>query len=79
MLPAPEVPLPALPPAPVARIPPHPRLIDSVVCAAAELLAVPPQAVRPALYAAFQRAHELELDLETVVNSLRPVSGPSRS
>jgi len=59
-------------PAPAAPPPPHPRLVDSVVCAAADLLNVPPQGVRPALHAAFRRAQELGLDLETVVTTLAP-------
>jgi hypothetical protein len=48
--------------------PPH--LVDTVVCAAAEALGVPPPAVRPALLAAFQRAREVGLTTEDVEQAI---------
>jgi DNA-binding XRE family transcriptional regulator len=63
----------AQPPAPPA-LPPPPRalVVDAVVCVAADALAVPPAAVRSALYAAFQRARQLQLTLEDVESALAP-------
>jgi hypothetical protein len=60
---------PALP-SPVGP-PPRPRpptelIVESIVCAAAEALAVPPATVRPALRAAFQRAKAMELTVDEV-------------
>jgi hypothetical protein len=71
---------PTPPPAPVAPppepkpLPPDPRLVDSVVCVAADLLSVPPQAVRSVLYAAFRRAREVGLDVAMVEAALAPPS-----
>jgi transcriptional regulator with XRE-family HTH domain len=57
------------PPAPAAA-PPAPavpdRVIDAVVCAAAEALQVMPQAARPAVLAAFVCARELGLSVADV-------------
>src|SRR5262249_27556266 len=50
------------------------RLADSVVCAAAEAMNVPPTAIRHALLAAFQRAVALDLDLSTLIRGLSPPS-----
>jgi transcriptional regulator with XRE-family HTH domain len=59
---------PVPPPPPPA---PPPYLTDTVVCAAAEALNVPPPAVRPALLAAFRRAREVGLKVEDVEEALR--------
>jgi hypothetical protein len=63
-------PLPAAPPPP----PPLPAavLLDSVVCAAAEAMSLAPQALRPALLAAFARARDAGLAMEAVVEGLTP-------
>jgi hypothetical protein len=44
--------------------------IDSIVDAAAEAVGATPDAIRPAVEAAFVRAHELGLDVQTVVDRL---------
>jgi transcriptional regulator with XRE-family HTH domain len=57
-------------------------LVDSVVSAAAEALSTTPQAVRPAVLAAFERAKALELEIDAVRDALRPratESAPRRS
>jgi hypothetical protein len=59
---------PVPPPPPPA---PPPYLTETVVCAAAEALNVPPPAVRPALLAAFRRAREVGLKVEDVEEALR--------
>jgi hypothetical protein len=72
-------------PRPAAPVPPEkppsppapegvgtPLLVDSIVCATAEAMSLPPQAVRPALLAAFSRALALGLPLSTVVIALSP-------
>ena len=53
---------------------PAPLIVDSVVCVAADALAVAPEAVRGALHAAFRRARELRLTLEDVEKALAPVA-----
>ena len=66
---------PALPtgPAAVPAVPPPPdALVDSVVCAAANVLGVPPASLHPALHAAFARARVLNLDAATVAQVLAP-------
>lgn len=55
-----------------------PRLVDTVVCAAAEALNVPPPAARPVLLAAFGRAHEVGLSVEDVVKALGEPSKASK-
>jgi len=70
---------PALP-SPVGA-PPRPRpptelIVESIVCAAAEALAVPPATVRPALRAAFQRAKAMELTVDEVDAVLSPQAPP---
>jgi transcriptional regulator with XRE-family HTH domain len=50
---------------------PTERVVDAVVCAAAEAMQVVPQQVRPALLAAFACARELGLTLEDVERVLR--------
>lgn len=66
-----EVPAPGtMPPAPP---PPPPRLVvHAVVCVAADELAVAPDTVRRALYAAFKCARELRLSVEDVEKALEP-------
>jgi transcriptional regulator with XRE-family HTH domain len=70
------MPAPATPPAPQ---PPPPYLTDTVVCAAAEALNVPPPGVRPALLAAFRRAREAGLRVEDVERALRDVLEPKKA
>jgi len=65
---------PASPPKPAAGpqpSPPKPTSIspaaaDSVVCAAADAMNLPPRTLRPVLLAAFNRAHALGLSVEAV-------------
>ena len=61
-------------PAPPARAPAAApaHLVDSVVCAAAEAMNMPPQAVRSSVQAAFERAAALGLGLDDVRTTLRP-------
>jgi hypothetical protein len=71
--PPPAAPPPAVAPPPPPPPPPvSPRLVDTVVCAAAEALNVPPPAARPVLMAAFGRALEVGLSVEDVVKALSP-------
>jgi DNA-binding XRE family transcriptional regulator len=76
--PAPAVVAHVPPPAPVPPLPPPPPpipasvLVDSVVCAAAEAMGQSPQAMRPALLAAFARAHETGLAHAAIVAVLAP-------
>lgn len=77
-----EPPQPAAAPAP-AGPPPRPAvptsdLVDSVVCAAAEAIATTPQAIRPALLAAFDRAASVSLSVDEVRAALRPLPAPLR-
>jgi hypothetical protein len=53
--------------------PPHPRVAESVVCAAADVMQLTPSAVRPALLAAFKRARELGLNVEMIAEALEEV------
>jgi hypothetical protein len=69
VLPPPPPPAPA-PPPPVPVTPPD-RVVDAVVCAAAEAMQVMPQSVRPAVLAAFACARELGLTVEGVERVLR--------
>jgi hypothetical protein len=57
------------PPRPAPSLP---DLVDSVVCAAAEAVAMSPQAIRPALVAGFDRVASLALSVEEVRGVLRP-------
>lgn len=69
---APVAPAPA-PPPPVAaprREPSSRHLADSIVCAAAEAMQSTPQATRPALVAAFERAIALQMSAEEVLAAL---------
>jgi DNA-binding XRE family transcriptional regulator len=56
-------------------------LVDSIVCAAAEAVATTPQAIRPALLAAFERAALAALTVDEVRAALRvtAAASPSRS
>jgi transcriptional regulator with XRE-family HTH domain len=69
LLPPQEVAAPALPPPPPPRIPAR-VLVDSVICAAADAVAMLPDAVRPAILAAFARAEEAGLAMADVVEVL---------
>jgi DNA-binding XRE family transcriptional regulator len=62
-----EPPPPAPPPAT-----PTPVLVEAIVCAAAEAIGIAPQAVRPALIAAFARARDLGLTPDAIVGTLAP-------
>jgi DNA-binding XRE family transcriptional regulator len=70
------------PPPPVLSAPPAPPpiplsiLVEAVVCAAAEAMNLPPQAVRPAILAAFTRARDTGLSPEAVVAVLAPPEAP---
>jgi hypothetical protein len=67
-------------PAPPALPPPRPvlpeRVVDAVVCAAAEAMQVTPQQARPAVLAAFSCAQELGLVVEDVTRVLRKAPRP---
>jgi transcriptional regulator with XRE-family HTH domain len=60
---------PSTEPVRVSALPEH--LVDSIVCAAAEANATTPQAIRPALLAAFERAFAVGLTVEQVRGVLR--------
>jgi DNA-binding XRE family transcriptional regulator len=62
----PPLPSPAPPP------PPTRLVVQAVVCVAADELAVAPETVRRALYAAFKCARELRLSIEDVEKALEP-------
>ena len=64
----PEAPASVLPPPPPRPDPVH--LVDTVVCAAAEAMQLMPEAVRPALRAAFRRARMAGLSVEEVDDAL---------
>jgi DNA-binding XRE family transcriptional regulator len=73
--------VPAPPPAVAPAGPARPAvpvsdLVDSIVCAAAEATATTPQAIRPGLLAAFDRAASVQLSVDEVRATLRP-GGPS--
>jgi DNA-binding XRE family transcriptional regulator len=61
------LPSPAPAPAPVSAPIADDILVDAVVCAAAEAMAMTPQAVRPAIHAAFARARDARLTIEAVL------------
>jgi transcriptional regulator with XRE-family HTH domain len=54
-------------------------LVDSVVCAAAEAIGATPQAVRPALLAAFDRTASVGLTLDDVRGVLTPPAKTARA
>lgn len=80
--PPPPLPRPPPPPAPqaVAPVPaasptamaPRGLRAEGVIHAVCKALDVGPRAVRPAVYAAFRRAKELELTVDDVVQELAP-------
>src|ERR1700722_2929288 len=70
-LPPPQPPPP--PPAPALPDPVH--IVDTVVCAAADAVQLLPDAIRPALRAAFKRARLVGLTVEDVEAALGP-DGP---
>jgi transcriptional regulator with XRE-family HTH domain len=72
-MPEPARPIEGVSPAP-APAPPPPLhvLVDSVLCAAAEAMGVAPQAVRPAVLAAFARSCEARVSPEQIVATLTP-------
>lgn len=77
-------PAPVVAPAPAPEPPPRPLppvgdLVDSIVCAAAEAIATTPQAVRPALLAAFERAASVGLAVDDVRGALRPPAKPRKA
>jgi hypothetical protein len=63
-------PPPPPPPAP-PFVPAPDRIVDSVVCAAAEAMGVMPGAIRPALLAAFTRGREIGLGVDALEKALR--------
>jgi DNA-binding XRE family transcriptional regulator len=71
--PPPAPPPPAPPPPPPSPPPPDPiHLVDTVVCAAADAMQLIPDAVRPAVRAAFRRARLAGLSVEVVDAALHP-------
>jgi hypothetical protein len=66
------------PPPPAPPPPPLPQhvLVDSVVCAAAEAMGVTPQAIRPAVLAAFARSCEARVAPEQIVATPSPPPPP---
>jgi len=56
---------------PTAGVSPDSDPIESVVRAAAEAMGVSGEAIRPAIAAAFARAHEVGLDVQAVAQGLR--------
>jgi hypothetical protein len=78
--PAPPPPAPspvAPPPAPARPVPTHRQMVDSIVCVAAEATQLTPQAIRPGLMAAFERAAQLGMTAEEVVGALAAPKGAS--
>jgi hypothetical protein len=69
----PVPPASAAAPAPSPRPPPSARhLADSVVCAAAEAMQLTPQAMRPGVFAAFERAAALGMTATEVLGAMQP-------
>ena len=60
------------PPSPPPFAPSSAHLVDSIACAAADALSMTPEALRPALRAAFERARDLRLSPADVVAALTP-------
>lgn len=58
-------------PSPTSTVSPR-YLADSIVCAAAEAMQAPPNAMRPALLAGLERAAALKMSVEDVLQALRP-------
>lgn len=77
--PAPPAP-PAPEPAPAAVVTPAlSALVSAVICAAAEAMNVPPQAIRPAVLAALVQARDTGLSLEQVISFLAPPEPPAEA
>ena len=73
----PPPPKPAPPPSPPVRSPEMTRhMVDVVVCATADALALPPAAVRPALVAALRKSLEVGLTAEDIVSVLEAPARP---
>jgi transcriptional regulator with XRE-family HTH domain len=72
--PLPLPPVVVAPPPAAPAVPPH-VLVDSIVCAAAEAMSLTPQAVRPAIVAAFKRASEAAISPHAVYAVLAPTEG----
>jgi hypothetical protein len=81
--PPPPAPPPPPPEAPKASVPLPPEerplspaqralMVDSITCAAADAMKLLPEAVRPALRAAFERARDLQLSATEVASALSP-------
>lgn len=66
--PEPLPPGPEPPPAPFVPLSSH--MVDSITCAAADAMNIVPDAVRPALRAAFERARDLRLSPADVASAL---------
>jgi hypothetical protein len=69
----PPPPLPSPAPPPPAPDPKY--IVDTVVCAAAEAMQLMPDAIRPALRAAFRRARLAGLSVEAVDSALNGTNG----
>ncbi len=75
-----EAPAPAQQAAPPARpMPPIGDLVDSIVCAAAEAVTMTPQAIRPAVLAAFDRAASVAVTIDEVRGTMRGQAGKGAS
>src|SRR4029077_16663730 len=75
----PSPPPPPRPPPPAPPPPPDPRyIVDTVVCAAAEAIQLMPEAIRPALRAAFRRARLAGLSVQDVDKALHGGEGPDQ-
>jgi hypothetical protein len=53
--------------------------LDSVLCAAADVLDLSPRAVRPALLAALARARDLSLGMDALMDALAQSDPPAPS
>lgn len=60
------------PPEPPPFVPSSLHTVDSITCAAADAMNMVPEAVRPALRAAFERARDLRLSAADVASALSP-------
>jgi hypothetical protein len=54
-------------------------LLDSVVCAAAETMSMAPQALRPAVLAAFVRAREAGMTVDSLIAGLTPAAPAAKA
>ena len=69
----------ALPTGPTKATPSPAHLADSIVCVAAEAMQAAPQATRPAVLAAFERAVALGMTAEDVLAAMTPPPKPAKS